>query len=106
VIMLDWRTITPSNDAKRWVRGTELECAIVPGTRSRFAIYSIRTIERDKDGTNYDFEYIVRDAGKISDADVKAGKRPPVTARFATLDEFEAALKRARVDHPEEFENN
>lgn len=102
-MMLDWRTLVGSNDPKRWVRGTELEMAYVPETHSRLAIYSVRTVERDNDGSNYDMRYIVRDAGKISDADVKAGKHPPIVAQFATLDEFESAYARAKKEHPENF---
>lgn len=102
-LFLEWRTVTPSNDRRRDVRGTELNFAFIPGTRSRLAVYAVRTIDRDGFG---DAEYVVRDAGKISDTDVKAGKRPPIVARYATLDELERAVDKAHADHPEEFDNS
>lgn len=103
MIALEWRSIVSSNNRDFWIKGTELDMALVPGSRSRLALYSVRAYDADR---NADVRYRVRDAGKISDADVKAGKRPPIVAEYATLDEFEAALSRARVDHPGEFEDD
>jgi hypothetical protein len=88
-MLLNWRTVTPSNEPRHMVRGTELESAIPDGFRSRFAVYSIRTVERDLSFTfehvnQYDRRYVVRDAETVSDADVKDGKRPAIIAQFAT----------------------
>lgn len=71
--MLNWRSLEcPAN--RYLVKGSELAVAIV-GPQSRFAIYEVRTREDDGfSGTRY----VVRDATKISDADVKAGMRPPI----------------------------
>jgi hypothetical protein len=96
-MLLNWRTVTPSNDRAHLVRGTELESAIPEGFRSRFAVYSIRTVERDTAFTfevvhQYDRRYVVRDAETVSDADVKDGKRPAIIAQFATETELCAWL--------------
>lgn len=96
----DWQTICPSNSREHLVRGTELERAFVPGTASRLAIYTVRTYDRD----GYDVRFRVRDADKISDAEVRAGKRPPIIGEFATQDELELALENTRKAHPEVFD--
>lgn len=90
--MLNWRTITPAHDPKFLVRGTELSVAIVPGHHSRFQICEIRTYIRLDNGYECDREYAIRDADKVSDQDVREGKRPPIVGRFASLDEALAAL--------------
>lgn len=104
--MLDWRTIIASNDPRHDKRGSELECAIVPGYYSRFAIYTVRRIEFEPDTTSpldawgrhtkgywaYDVNYRIRDAERIRDADVRAGKQPPIIGEYRTLDEALAAL--------------
>jgi hypothetical protein len=99
-MQLNWLTICPSNSREHLVRGTELEMAFVPGTASRLAIYTVRTYDRD----GYDVRYRVRDAGRISDADVRAGKRPPIIGEFATMDELEIAIENTRKAHPEAFQ--
>lgn len=77
--MLNWRGLDcPAN--RYLVKGSELAVAIV-GPQSRFAVYEVRTREADGfSGVRFD----VRDANGVSDADVKAGKRPPVV--FASGD--------------------
>ncbi|AKF13634.1 hypothetical protein PHIN3_371 [Sinorhizobium phage phiN3] len=93
--MLNWRTVTPSRSPSYEKNGTELECAIVPGTRSRFQVCSIRKSRyvkdsRAADGYGYvelDCTYVVRDAETVSDADVKAGIRPKIVFDCKTLDE-------------------
>ena len=98
--MLDWRTIVPSREPAHMVRGTELEVCFPAGFLSRFAIYSVRTVQwiRDRDHWNggygeYDVRYRVRDAFTVSDADVKAGVRPKIFGEYATLDDALAAIE-------------
>jgi len=72
---LEWSPLTTSRDPGFMVKGTELAQAIVPGTRSRFAIVEVRALGADR---MPDVTYRVRDAETVSDADVRAGKRPAV----------------------------
>lgn len=81
--MLSWRTITPSNNPKFTVKGTELAQAIVPGTNSRFAIVEVRTIDADR---FLSVTYYVRDAKTVSDAEVRDGIKPKIVFR-GDLDE-------------------
>lgn len=92
--MLNWRTVTSSRDPSYEKNGTELECAIVPGTRSRFQVCSIRKSRWVKDDfainggyVELDCTYVVRDADTVSDADVKAGIRPHIVLVCTTLDD-------------------
>lgn len=89
-MMLNWKTLVGSNDPKRYVKGTELEVAFPEGFQHRFAIYSVRTLDRD--GT-CDARYRVRDASTVSDADVRSGKRPAVVIEVDTLDQIEEWLR-------------
>lgn len=82
----NWRTLIHSNDPRHTVKGHEIDVSIPSGQMSRFAVYSVRVINP------LDFRYRVRDAVQISDAETKAGKRPPVVAEFDTLDEAEAYI--------------
>ena len=82
--MLNWRSVTNSNDCKFMVKGTELAVAIVPGTFSRFQVCEVRSYDKDN---HADGRYLVRDAHTVSDAEVKAGVRPRIVANVATLDE-------------------
>jgi hypothetical protein len=61
------------------VKGQELSVAIVPDCLSRFAISEVRVY--NPDGFP-DRAYAVRDASSVSDAEVRAGKRSRVVARF------------------------
>ncbi|AGR48102.2 hypothetical protein SmphiM12_470 [Sinorhizobium phage phiM12] len=92
--MLNWRTVTPSRSPSYEKNGTELECAIVPGTRSRFQVCAIRKsrwvkIDFSINGgyVELDCTYVIRDAETVSDADVKAGIRPKIVFDCKTLDE-------------------
>lgn len=76
---MDYRSITPSNSPKYMVKGTELNQAIVPGYLSRYAIVEVRTYDADR---HADRGYSIRDANTVSDADVKAGKKPKQIAFF------------------------
>lgn len=82
--MLNWRNVTPSNSTKFLVKGTELNVALC-GPLSRFQICEVRAYDAER---NADREYVVRDAHTVSDADVRAGKRPAIVARFT--DEYDA----------------
>ncbi len=86
-VALNWRNVTPSNSPKFLVRGTELNVALC-GHLSRFQICETRSYDRVS--REYDRIYVVRDAHAINDENVRSGKRPPIVARFATLDEAEA----------------
>lgn len=93
---LEWRVLCATNSPNFWTKGTELASALV-GPRSQYQVIETRTIQRQKDGSlEYDREYVVRDAAGITLAEVRAGKRPPIVGRFATLDEFLSALKNFR----------
>lgn len=98
MIEFNWRTITASRDPAHEKAGTELECALV--ARSRFAVISVRVTRWVKQPyyinggyVQLDCRYEVRDADKISDAQVKAGERPPVVFRADDLDAVVAFLK-------------
>lgn len=84
-VSLEWRTVTPTSHPKHLVNGTELSVAFT--ARHRFAIYEIRC--RSADGFP-DRTYVVRDAEALGDADLKAGKRPPIVGR---TDAYEAILR-------------
>jgi hypothetical protein len=73
--MLSWKTLCSSADRRFFVKGTELAIAIVPGYRSRFSVTEVRAL--DAAGFS-DVKYRIRDAELISDADVAAGKLPPI----------------------------
>lgn len=80
--VLAWRTVTPSNSHKFNVTGTELSVAVF-GQQSRFAVYECRCWSADGFP---DREYVVRDADAVSDADLAAGKRPPIVGRTRDYD--------------------
>lgn len=92
--VLSWRTITPSNDPKILHNGTEIAVALC-GKNSRFAVYEVRC--RSADGFP-DRRYEVRDAEAISDADVKAGRRPPVVGKTDDITKLEAWVSRGCPD--------
>ena len=107
--MLNWRTIVPGNDPKHLIRGTELERCIPTGFRSRFAIYSVRTVGWQRDETSlsggysvYDVRYRVRDVEAANDQHFKDGKPAPIFGEYATLDEALAAIEPHRVIEPVE----
>lgn len=79
---LNWRTVTPANDTKFLVKGTELSNAIY-GQHSRFQICEIRCMGDDG---FHDRHYYVRDAETVTLAQVADGARPVIVGRFATLD--------------------
>lgn len=86
-----WRSLVSSRDPKFMVKGTELAVCLV-GKWSRFAVYEVRCfIGPDREP---DRHFHVRDAGRISDADVKLGKRPPIVAICETEDQVAEAIKR------------
>lgn len=90
--VLNWRTVTPSNSPRYLVSGTELSVAFACG--HRFAIYEIRC--RDAEG-QADRYYVVRDAEAISDADLKAGKRPPIGGQTNDYDKLLAFVEREQA---------
>lgn len=74
-VSLSWRSVEPSHSQRFLVKGTVLAVAYVPGTLSRFLIEEVRTREADGfAGTTYR----LRDAEKVSDADVRRGVYSPV----------------------------
>ena len=77
-----WRTLASCNDPDLFVKGKELAQAIVPDTRSRFALVEVRTF----DGQHSGVRYSVRDAATVSDVEVREGKRPKQVASFDDLD--------------------
>jgi hypothetical protein len=94
--MLDWRTLSKSNDPKHLVRGTEIESCIPPGFLSRFRIVSVRTVNRSGKFVEYDCKYRVYDAGTVTDAEVKEGIAPKSIGEFATLDDALKFIEPAR----------
>lgn len=97
--MANWRTIVPSHEPAHRVKGTELEVLIPDGFRSQFAIYSVRCYKLDgKTGERYaDMYYRIRDAGRVTDARVRSGIRPPIIAACDTLDEAMNYIEAYRV---------
>jgi hypothetical protein len=89
--ILSWRGLPYSRDAFL-TKGTELAFAYVPGTLSRFAIYETRG-GRDEHG-HPTLVYRLRDAATVSDADLRAGKRPSVIGTFSEPDEAAAEALR------------
>lgn len=117
--MLEWRTLCPSNDPKHLVRGTELEYCIPAGFLSRFKIVSVRTILRDTQWNDddwqnatrgrimgsrivHDVRYRIRDAATVTDAEIRQGVEPRVIGEFATLDEALAAIEPFRYKESEQ----
>lgn len=88
--MFSWSPLISSNHHDFMVKGTELAWTIIPGFRSRFALYEVRTF--DADGYS-DVRYRVRDAEKISDAEVREGKRPPIIWEGENYDKFLGLLE-------------
>jgi len=89
-----WRTVTPSNDPRHWIKGTIIDRSIPHGFHSRWAIYAVRTISFETDGagtrsTLYDVRYRVHDATTVTDAEVRQGVEARAVGSFATLDEAE-----------------
>lgn len=82
-----WSSIIDSRSPKFLVKGHELaQALVVPGYR--FAIIEVRSQEIDENGVRYPgTRYRVRDAHTVSDADVKAGKRPGVVFDCQGFDE-------------------
>lgn len=76
---MNWRNVTPSNSTRFFVKGTELNNAIVPGTLSRFQICEIRCYDHERQA---DRRYAVRDAETVSDAQIHKGKRPEIVKWF------------------------
>lgn len=76
-----WRTVTPSNDSRFLVRGTELSVMIVPGTLSRFQLCEVRTYETGEPFP-HGRKYAIRDAATVSDEQVREGKRPAIIKWF------------------------
>jgi hypothetical protein len=85
---LVWRTLPGATGPKALVKGTALARAVVPGTRHRFVAYEVRAIGAQGEP---DVRFIVRDAEAITDADVRAGKSPPITD---VDDDCEALVRR------------
>lgn len=88
---LVWRTLPGATGPKALVKGTALARAVVPGTCHRFVVYEVRALgaRGEPDG-----RFIVRDAGANSDADVRAGKEPPITD---VDDDCDALVERCRA---------
>jgi hypothetical protein len=92
--ILSWRGLPYSRDAFL-TKGTELAFAYVPGTLSRFAIYETRG-GRDEHGYPT-LVYRLRDSATVSDADLRAGKRPSVVGTFSEPDEAAGEALRIAV---------
>lgn len=84
---MQWRSVTPSNDRRFLVSGTELNNMLVPGLRSRYQLCEIRSYDRTTGF--HDRRYAVRDAATVTDEQVRAGKRSEIVAWF---DHEDAAL--------------
>lgn len=91
---LDWRGLTGGGNDPAYMRtGTELACAFVPDTHSRFMVYEVRTFVIDpaaflpENRSVPSVTYYVRDAETVSDAGVRAGKKPAIVFRNDDLTE-------------------
>ena len=76
---LNWQSLTPSNSPKLMVKGAELNQAVCRLHNSRYAIVEVRIYDINR---HADTGYSIRDAATVSDAEVKAGKRPKQIAYF------------------------
>jgi hypothetical protein len=94
---LRWEYVTDYRDPKWSVKGTRLSQAIY-GWRSRFAIVEIRTMD-------FGVRYGIADAETVSDADVKAGKRPEIVKNFDTVEECVEAIDRATEKLQKRYED-
>ncbi len=81
--MLVWSSIISSTHHNFMVKGHELSQATY-GPNKRFCIIEVRCYDAER---LPDRRYRVRDAHTVSDADVKAGKRPAIVHEAWTLDE-------------------
>jgi hypothetical protein len=77
---MQWKPVTPSNDPRFLVRGTELNNMLVPGLHARYQLCEIRSF--DSTTGFHDRRYAVRDAATVTDEDVRAGKRSAIVAWF------------------------
>lgn len=98
--MLNWRPVTPSNNPKHWVKGSEIDSCVPDGFLSRFRIASIRCYVWQADASNprggtyvADAFYRVYDAETISDAQVREGVKPASVGNFDTLDAALASIE-------------
>lgn len=94
---LRWQAVTDYRDPKWSVKGTRLAQAAY-GWNSRFAIVEIRTMD-------FGVRYGIADAETVSDADVKAGKRPEIVKNFDTLEECVEAIDRATEKLQKRYED-
>lgn len=85
---LEWRSLCSSRDPKYMVKGTRLAQAIVPSTRSRFAIVQIRQINS--------FVYAVTDAETITIKQAMNGENPKTVATF---NDEEKAIEYVKIKH-------
>lgn len=74
-----WRNVTPSNDSRFMVQGTELNNMIVPGLHARYQLCEIRSYDAKR---MPDRRYAVRDAATVTDEQVREGKRSQIVAWF------------------------
>lgn len=74
-----WRSVTPSNDRRFMVTGTELSNRLVPGTLSRYQLCEVRAYDAER---HADRRYAVRDAATVTDEQVREGKRPAIVRWF------------------------
>ncbi len=81
---LRWRSLPAAGTDRGQVKGTELAYAVVPDTLHRFIVYEVRAMLADR---SLDVTYHVRDAGALSDEQVRAGARPPVVYRHHDCDQ-------------------
>ena len=88
------RSLTPCSSPKFNVKGTELSVALF-GRNSRFAAYEVRTYDADR---NADRCYVIRDAERLSDADLKEGKRPPIVGRTDDYDRLLAFVAESQQE--------
>ena len=80
--MLNWRTITSSNNPDFLTKGTEVSVALC-GAHSRFQICEIRSYDKNN---NPGFSYFVRDAQTVSLKQVREGIRPAIVEKFSDLE--------------------
>lgn len=90
-LILEWRSLGDASKAKD---GDELEVCLVPMTRSRFALYSVRTSKyvldpfaRHGGYVQTDCRYRVRDAETVGDREIAHGVRPSIVWEGESLND-------------------
>jgi hypothetical protein len=85
-----WRTIRGHRDPTFMVKGHDLAVTLY-GPAFRFAVYEVRCLEDDG---HVGVRYRVHDADRVTDAELREGKRAPAIAHGLTWAEVDELVLR------------